>query len=287
MALFDYNRAFSRNIGWVTAEEQEKLRSSRVAIAGMGGVGGSHLLTLTRMGIGAFNLSDFDRFDVENFNRQAGARLSSVDQPKLDTLVNMALDINPELDIRCFPDGVSAENTDDFLADVDVYVDGLDFFAVSARIAVFAACQRLGISATTAAPLGMGTASLNFLPRRMSFEEYFCLDGYTVEEQFLRFYVGLAPARLQQGYLVDPSRIDLMNRKGPSMAMGCELCAGIAGTQVLKMVLERGDILAAPWGLQFDAYTGRMAKTWRPGGNRHPLQRLAIAMGKKKMLASA
>ncbi len=92
---------------------------------------------------------------------------------------------------------MSAENSDDFLANVDVYVDGLDFFAVSARMAVFAACQRLGIPATTAAPLGMGTAALNFLPQQMSFEEYFCLDGYPVEEQFLRFYVGLAPARLQ------------------------------------------------------------------------------------------
>ena len=49
--LFDYATAFSRNIGWLTPQEQESLRSKRVAIAGLGGVGGSHLLTLTRLGI--------------------------------------------------------------------------------------------------------------------------------------------------------------------------------------------------------------------------------------------
>ena len=50
--MFDYHAAFSRNLGWVTETEQDILRSKRVAIAGLGGVGGSHLLTLTRLGVG-------------------------------------------------------------------------------------------------------------------------------------------------------------------------------------------------------------------------------------------
>ncbi|MET0056427.1 MAG: ThiF family adenylyltransferase, partial [Candidatus Thiodiazotropha sp. 6PLUC10] len=82
MTGFDYQTAFSRNIGWVTKGEQQRLRQARVAIAGLGGVGGSHLLTLTRLGIGEFNLADFDTFAVENFNRQAGANLNTVGQPK-------------------------------------------------------------------------------------------------------------------------------------------------------------------------------------------------------------
>jgi molybdopterin/thiamine biosynthesis adenylyltransferase/nitroreductase len=281
---FDYDLAFSRNIGWVTEAEQRLLKTKRVAIAGMGGVGGSHLLTLTRLGIGAFNLSDFDEFGIENFNRQAGAGLSSVGQPKLETLVNRALDINPELDIRTFPDGVSSENVEAFLQDVDVYVDGLDFFALEARKAVFAACDRLGIPVTTAAPLGMGTAVLNFLPGKMTFEEYFRLEGVSEEEQYLRFFVGLAPARLQSGYLVDPGRIDAFARKGPSTVIGCELCAGAAASQTLKMLLKRGKVVAAPWGLQFDAYANRLATTWRPGGNNNPLQKLAIRIGRKQLL---
>ena len=69
---FSYDQAFARNIGWVTCAEQEALRGKRVAIAGLGGVGGSHLLTLACLGIGAFHVSDFETFDLPNFNRQAG-----------------------------------------------------------------------------------------------------------------------------------------------------------------------------------------------------------------------
>src|SRR5574338_73934 len=203
-ARFEYDEAFSRNIGWVTTKEQEALRSKRVAIAGMGGVGGGHLLTLARLGIGAFTISDFDRFDIANFNRQAGATLATIGRPKVDVLADMALQINPDLDIRRFPDGVSQDNLDDFLRDADLYVDSLDFFAFAARRATFAACRRLGIPAITAAPLGMGTAVLVFLPGGMSFEEYFCLEGCNEEEMGIRFLFGLSPGMLQRGYLVDP-----------------------------------------------------------------------------------
>src|SRR5690242_4051884 len=56
-AAFSYRRAFDRNIGWLTEWEQDSLRAKRVAIAGMGGVGGGHLLTLARLGTGAFNIA--------------------------------------------------------------------------------------------------------------------------------------------------------------------------------------------------------------------------------------
>jgi molybdopterin/thiamine biosynthesis adenylyltransferase len=283
MTPFDFNTAFSRTIGWVNEAELQRLRNSRVAIAGLGGVGGSHLLTLTRLGVGGFNLADFDTFAVENFNRQAGANLNTIDRSKLEVLLEMALSINPELDIRQFPEGVRPTQAEDFLTDCDLYLDGLDFFAMEARRAIFSACDRLMIAAVTAAPLGMGSALLNFLPGGMSFEAYFQLEGVGEYQQYLRFLVGLAPAALHAAYLVLPDRIDLVAKKGPSTPMGCELCAGFAASQVLKILLGRGKVLAAPWGLQFDAYLNRLRRTWRPGGNRHPLQRLAIRVGEHKL----
>jgi molybdopterin/thiamine biosynthesis adenylyltransferase len=281
---FEYDQAFDRNIGWVTRAEQRALRGKRIAIAGLGGVGGSHLLTLARLGIGSFHLSDFDTFDLPNFNRQAGAMMSTLGQPKAEVLVSMALDINPELQIKVFDGGVDARNVDEFLDGVDLYVDGLDFFAFQARKAVFEACARRKVPATTVAPLGMGAALLNFMPGQMTFEEYFGWGGCSEEEMGLRFFVGLAPARLQQGYLVDPTAIDFKGRKGPSTAMGCQLCAGVAASEALKILLGRGRVVAAPRGVQFDAYLNRAVTTWRPGGNRHPLHRLAIAVGRRKLL---
>jgi molybdopterin/thiamine biosynthesis adenylyltransferase len=267
----------------VTRAEQDALRDKRVAIAGLGGVGGSHLLTLARLGIGRFHLADFDRFDLANFNRQAGANVDTLGMPKLDVLARMARAINPTIELEPFPGGVTAGNLDAFLEGVDVYVDGLDFFAFDARERTFAACHAAGIPAITVAPLGMGAALLNFVPGGMSFEGYFRLANLPEDEKMVRFLVGLSPAMLQRGYLADPSFVDFAGRRGPSTAMACELCAGIAATEALKLLLGRGPVTAAPRGLQFDAYRGRLARTWRPFGNANPLQRAAIAIARRQL----
>lgn len=280
--LFNYNTAFSRNIGWVSQNEQAVLRSKRIAIAGLGGVGGSHLLTLTRLGIGAFNLADFDSFELANFNRQAGASISTLGRNKTDVLIERALDINPELDLRVFREGINPENTADFLNKAHLYIDGLDFFALSARRTIFHACAESNIPAITAAPLGMGVALLNFLPGKMTFEEYFQLEGQAEEEQLLRFLLGLSPAMLQGRYLVDPASVRLNEHRGPSTAMACELCAGAAGTEALKILLKRGNITCAPWGMHFDAYRNKLVKTWRPGGNSGLLQKLGLIVARRR-----
>jgi len=280
---FDYNEAFSRNIGRVTEAEQLALKGKRIAIAGMGGVGGAHTLALTRLGVGAFHLSDMDAFGVENFNRQVGADMTSVDEQKLDVMTQRALNINPELDIKGFPEGVNDDNLEAFLEGVDLYVDSLDFFAVDIRRKVFARCYDKGIPAVTAAPLGMGVAFLSFLPGQMSFEDYFQMEGKPEQEQLLSFLVGLSPSMLQLGYLVDESRVDFHARKGPSTGMACELCAGVAATNALKILLNRGDVIAAPKGLHFDAFRNKMKKTWRPGGNANPLQKIMLMIARKKV----
>jgi len=280
---FSYQSAFSRNLGWVTEAEQKSLQNKRIAIAGMGGVGGSHLLTLTRLGIGHFNISDMDTYEQANFNRQAGASMSTVGRPKVDVMAEMASDINPELDISRFSEGISSSNLDNFLKGVDLYVDGLDFFAVDIRRKVFAACADKGIPTITAAPLGMGVALLSFTPDSMSFEEYFQLEGHPENEQLLRFLVGLSPAMLQMSYLVDSSRVDFHAQKGPSTPMACDLCAGVTATNALKILLKRGDVIKAPYGLHFDAFRNKLKKTWRPGGSSNPLQKLILSIARKRI----
>jgi molybdopterin/thiamine biosynthesis adenylyltransferase len=246
---FDYDGAFARNLGWVTPAEQRALRGKCVAIAGLGGVGGVHLLTLARLGVGRFRLADFDDFDLANFNRQAGAMVSTLGRPKLDVMSAMARDINPTLELTTFPEGVRPENVDAFLDGADLFLDGLDFFAFAARELVFARCAARGIPATTVAPLGMGAALLNFLPGRMTFSQYFGLDRCRTADKPVRFLLGLAPAALHRRYLVDPSFVDLAHQRGPSTAMACQLCAGVAGTEALKILLKRRRVVAAPRGI--------------------------------------
>ncbi|QOL26508.1 ThiF family adenylyltransferase [Thalassotalea sp. LPB0316] len=279
--MFDYDKAFSRNIGWVTKEEQAQLRNKRVAIAGAGGVGGAHLLTLARLGIGKFCISDFDDFEVHNFNRQFGAFMSTIGEDKVAVMERMARDINPEADIRSYPDGIFAHNVDDFLEGVDLYVDSLDFFALEARKVVFQKCYEKNIPVVTAAPLGMGCAFLCFMPGKMSYEEYFRFEGKNEEDQLIQFLIGLSPAMLQRPYLVDESAVSFHEKRGPSTGMAVNLCAGIAETYALKILLNRGEILHAPHGLHFDAYRNKLVKTWRPFGNAGLLPRIMFMIAKK------
>lgn len=275
--MFNYDEAFSRNIGWVTPAEQRMLQGACVAIAGMGGVGGVHLLTLSRLGIGRFRIADLDRFALVNFNRQAGASVTALDREKVDVMANMALDINPEMQIDIYREGVQPENLDRFLDGVDVYVDGLDYFVFETRQMVYDACRARGIPVVIAVPLGMGASLLHFLPEGPDFESYFRLQDGPRESWPIRFLAGVAPALLHRHYLVYPDIVDFAAQRVPSTGAACQICSGVAASSVLKILLGRGPVSGVPRSLQFDAYTGRFSTVWRPGGNRNPLQRLAIA----------
>jgi len=279
---FFYPEAFSRNIGWVSEYEQQLLKSKKVAIAGMGGVGGIYLLTCVSLGIEHFHIADFDSFELGNFNRQVGANISTINKEKTETLKRMALDINPNCDIKIFSKGVNKENIHDFLDEVDLYLDGIDLFAMNARRLIFQQCHEKKISAITAGPLGMGSAYMIFTPKSMSFENYFDFkSSQSEEENLIKFMVGLAPTGLHRDYLMDQSRINFKIGKGPSTIMGCQLCAGIAVTEGLKLFLDRGKTYAAPYTHQFDAYKNKYKRSYVPFGNRNFLQKLKLKLAKK------
>lgn len=278
---FSYDLAFDRNIGWITEWEQQALRGKRVAIAGMGGVGGVHLLTLARLGIGAFHIADFDRFELANFNRQVGATMATIGRPKAEVLEEMARVINPELHVKRFDSGVSEANVEEFLNGVDLFIDGLDFFVLDIRRRLFARCHALGIPAVSAAPIGMGAGIIAFVPKGMSFEQYFRLEGLPADQQYVRFLMGMAPRGLHRRYLVDPSRVDLAGRRGPSTAAACQLCAGVTAVAATKLLLGRGDLKPAPYHHHFDAYRGKLAVTRLRFGNAGPVQRLKVAIAQR------
>jgi molybdopterin/thiamine biosynthesis adenylyltransferase len=284
MFEFNYEEAFSRNIGWVTKEEQQILRNTKVAVGGLGGVGGDHSIVLARLGIGNFHISDLDDYDVANFNRQAGANMSTLGKPKAAVMEETIRGINPEANIKNFDSGIDEDNLEDFLDGVDIYVDSLDIFALEIRRKVFRRCYEKGIPTITAAPMGMGTAFLVFMPGKMTFDEYFAIvdapPNATEEEvanifndNIVRFVVGVSPSIQQRHYLVERSSVNFFKKKVPSTCMGISLAAGTLCTNVLKLVLKRGEVIYAPHGMHFDAYRNKLIKTWRPWGNKNPIQR--------------
>ncbi|MCB0364638.1 MAG: ThiF family adenylyltransferase [Bdellovibrionaceae bacterium] len=278
---FDYNVAFSRNFGWLGKAEMDQLRHKKVAIAGLGGVGGQYCEVLARLGVGHFHIADMDHFAVENFNRQAGAAMSTVGRRKSDVMRDRILDINPQAQIQVFDQGISQSNLDAFLQGVDLYVDGLDFFVLDLRIPLFDRLRELKIPAITVAPIGMGAASLVFTDKSMSFRDYFGLHtGKTLAERALLFLVGLSPTLIQQKYVADRSAVDLVAQRVPSTPMGVFLCGGVAGALAVKVLFDRGPLPLAPTSMHFDAYLGKLKKRTIWFGYRNPLQKLKLYIAK-------
>ena len=273
VAAFDYAEAFSRNIGLVSEAEQARLREARVAIAGMGGVGGAHAVVLARLGIGGFALADFDRFELGNMNRQVGATTETLGQPKVEVMARAVMTINPTAELRIFPDGLDAANVDGFLDGAVAAVDGIDFFNMEARRLLFRTARARGIHTLTAAPVGFGATLHVFSPPGMSFDDYFDIrTGVSLPEQLIQFALGLAPKRAHRSYF-PPAAVDVSGRRAPSLAPGCFLCAALVATEIANLILRWRPVRAAPQFFQFDPLvqsyrTGRLR-----GGNRNPIQR--------------
>ncbi len=286
-AQFDYHAAFSRNLGLVQPEEQDTLRRSKIAIAGLGGVGGVHVHTLARLGIGRFHLADFDSFELPNFNRQAGATVSNLGKSKCSVMAATLTDINPTSEITRFEDGIHAGNVDRFLEDVDVVVDGLDFFAVEARDLLYTRAREAGLPVVGAGPIGFSAILLVFTPDGMGWHEYFAMDlAKNTVDKYVLFGLGNAPKATHLSYM-DRRYVSLDKKIGPSCAAAVQLCGGWIGAEVVKLLLGRGPVLAAPYYHQFDAYKCKYVRGKLRWGNKGPLQRLKFLIFKKIYLSKS
>jgi molybdopterin/thiamine biosynthesis adenylyltransferase len=265
---------FSRNIGLLSESEQKKMLESRIAVAGAGGVGGLHILTLARLGIGKFNIADNDFFEPVNISRQFGATAHTMGKNKASVLGQMVKDINCHADVRMFHEGITSDNISAFLEGVDIFVDGLDFFEIDIRRLVFRAAREKGIFALTSAPLGFGATLEVFSPKGMSFDEYFAMsDDMEYLEKVAAFAAGLAPHPYHIRY-VDMSRVSLTRRTGPAVSLACTLAASLIATEVVKIITGRGQVNPVPHYLQIDLLRGKFKRGYILMGGRSPLQRL-------------
>ncbi len=275
---FNYSEAFCRNLGLLTEDEQEKLRTFTIAIPGMGGVGGAHLISLVRQGFEKFKIADFDTFELKNTNRQYGACLDTLGKHKASVMKEIALNINPNCTIEIFDKGIHPDTIDRFLQQVDLCVDALDAFTIDTRRMFFMESWKRNIPVITAAPVGFGTAFLIFMPKGQSFDQYFAInDRMSHEEKLIAFFVGLAPRLLQRPYM---SRINISEKRGPSAIGAVDLCAGVVSINAVKILLQKGTVKAVPQYHQFDVMRERYVSGRLWFGNHGPIQQLKIRLAK-------
>jgi molybdopterin/thiamine biosynthesis adenylyltransferase len=164
-----YEESFTRNIGVISIEEQEKLKHARVTVVGAGGVGGMTLIQLARMGVGSLHVIDPDVFEASNINRQMLSSVSKLGQPKAVVARDMLHDINPFLQVQITQEFVTEDNAKDLLTHTDVIIDATDNLV--ARVIIHRMAQTLGIPSIWIAvhhPLEGGVMS--FTPASVPYE---------------------------------------------------------------------------------------------------------------------
>lgn len=267
-----YDQSFGRNIGIVTRDEQEVLRSATVAVAGLGGIGGNVTVQLARMGVGRFRLADFDNFELANINRQYGASTETVGRPKCEVVAEELRRINPEVQVEVFGDGFTAETAEPLLAGADLALDAVDFYSIETHLAFHEQTRRHGLYTLMGSPVGFSACLQIFDPNGMSLAEYCGITpGMDPLEKQLRYACGLVPELAHIDYYdvsTAQSNTDFSAGVGPSMAGACGLAASLVAVEAVLLLLGRRPPRVIPHTLQFDPYTFRCEWTYLPGGMR-------------------
>jgi molybdopterin/thiamine biosynthesis adenylyltransferase len=170
-----YWEIISRQMSIVTKSQQNMVKNGKVAVIGCGGIGGSVIEQLARMGVGNINLIDKDKFDLSNFNRQLISGLDTLAKEKSYSAKKRVRNINPYVNVNAFNEELNENNVEKIIEDSDVVVDALDNLVT--RVIVSRAAKKLDIPYVHGAIHGtMGQVSV-FTPKTKSYEELFQLPS--------------------------------------------------------------------------------------------------------------
>lgn len=138
---FAYESFTTRNIGFVSDEEQARLREACIFVCGVGGMGGAAFMALVRAGIGHFIIADIDRFETSNLNRQVFAHAGTLGRGKAEAAAEAARQINPEIAVEVL--GAEwIEQLPAITARCAVLVNGMD--DIAAGIQLYREAKRAG-----------------------------------------------------------------------------------------------------------------------------------------------
>jgi len=141
---------FSRTEALIGIQAQEKLKKSKIAVFGLGGVGGYVTEALVRAGIGHIVLVDYDTYDITNINRQIGALHSTIGKYKVDVIKERILDINPSIIVETYK---STEDETKIIDSNFTYViDAID--TMKNKIKLIEKCNNLNVPIISIAGTG-------------------------------------------------------------------------------------------------------------------------------------
>ncbi len=159
---------YHRNLGAISPSEQVKLLQSKVAIIGVGGLGGTVLELLARMGIGKLIIADKDIIGDSNLNRQILSTETNLGQSKTTVAVKRVKKINSSIEIISHSIFVNSDNVEKIIEGADVVVDALD--SLPSRFVLQKACRDLKIPLVHGAIAGFNGQLTTIFPEDRGLE---------------------------------------------------------------------------------------------------------------------
>jgi molybdopterin/thiamine biosynthesis adenylyltransferase len=249
-----YGEFVKRNAGYIASDVQEKIRRTRVLIAGCG-MGSTVPEAMLRAGFFNLALADGDRVEVHNLNRQNYV-FDDVGTPKVDALKKRLAAVSPLANITAHNGWIGRENAAALVADADLVFDTIDFLSLGAIVALHDECRRQRKPVISALSAGFGAAALYFPPdAACSFRDIFGLpaagdvEGFSYVERFGGLMVRLADQLEPDVVQAMAGALKVMEDGTPCPAPHTSsgaLCAAALGTAIAVRMLAGKPVAAAP-----------------------------------------
>lgn len=254
--MYSFEELFGRNIGIISHEEQEKLKSTKVAIFGVGGLGAIVSEILVRSGIESIKIIEPDDIEPSNLNRHIFSYQHTIGKAKRTVAKEFLKNINPNVNIEIFYKE-DHNNLDEILSDIDCIVMAAD--KIHASMLVTRRAHELNIPLVE----GWGIPYANvrvFTKETKTFEEAYGLPTIgkdirnlsekEIEEANLHLVKSLTSIEGVDGFYNDSAREKILKGIYPSFAPFVWFTAVLMSIETVKVILNWGNINYAPeWSL--------------------------------------
>jgi tRNA threonylcarbamoyladenosine dehydratase len=245
---------FSRNLGLLTLEQQKRLYDAKVAVCGVGGMGGVAVEALARMGVQDLRIADHDTYDRSNTNRQLHCTEKTLGKKKTEVIATRLKQINPKIKVRSFT-AVKQSNVDAILKGVDIVINGMDNVRASILLERAARAQGKTIVDSWITPF----ASVFVMTPRSPHWETF-LDFPTIGKKVEEITDADVRACLEKETRFTLSQFDAL--KYVSEKVVREVLAGSAPRPSLLPVVWLSGTLMANEAMKILTRQGRIASHW-------------------------
>ena len=250
-SLGNYLERTKRNHFWLGGVQgQLKLKSLRVGIAGLGGMGGGIAAALVRLGVGHLKIADPDRVELSNLNRQIVARSTNVGLSKLEEMTKELRLISQDFELVTYPQGITPDNVQEFVQDLDVVIDEIDVFPLSAHLLLHRAAQDHKLPIYSCYVVGLGVHLYKFHGDEFTFEDFLGTEKDMIHHpsgQFLldRFGAPL-PSYLRSGPRLSDFHQELSHGRVPIFGASCLLGHAMVPIRVVVDCLGLSESLKIP-----------------------------------------